>query len=450
MVRGLQEHSNDRQSMNGFHHIKAPVIALAFALALAEFVLQPVLAAETGITSERTTDAKAAGLGERSRLTGDWGGVRSEWEAAGVNLNLEFTQFYQGLLSGTGSHSFEYGSRLDGFVDLDTAAMGLWEGGGFHSHLEYRFGNLPADMGNTFFPNNAGMGFSTDSADTLVASSLYLSQRLGDKGSLLIGKINALDTLKNDFFFGGWGNNGFMNTVFAAPPSGLVPPVFFGAIASYQVDPSMTVSLWVYDPEDRPLEYWPDDLFSNGATFYLTSTYSWEIGGRPTKLTATGIYSTKTGTDFSSVADGFEPLEPSTEKGSYSLGFQFSHLLRQNPSNPDRGWGLVVKGAISDGNPNYVQNAIIVGIGGTGLFPERELDRFGLGYFYYDLSDALGDSLSAASKGITFGDEQGIEAFYSYSITPWFYLTGDLQYIRPPRSTTKDAFIAALRTNIRF
>ncbi len=415
-------------------------------------------------TPTNATSPSSQSLGQRSRLTGDWGGFRSNLEAAGVTFDLEFTQFYQGLVSGTGREFFfekgsgvqvvddngGYGGRLDGFIGLDFGKLGLWKGGGLQTHLEYRFGALAGDLGNTFFPTNSAFEFPSESPDTLVATSLYLTQQLGDRGSLLLGKINALDLLKNDLFFGGWGIHRFQNAVFAAPPSGLVPPVFYGAIANVRLDP-VALSFWVYDPDDRTQDYWPTDLFAHGVTFSLTTSYATKIAGRPTTFSLTGIYTTKTGTDFSSVSEAYRSrLQPLTKTGSYSIQFQFSHLLHQNPSNPRQGWGLFFKGAISDGNPNYVQNSIIAGIGGTGLFPGRELDSFGIGYYYYNLSDALQDSLNDIFRRVSFGDEQGIEVYYSIAVTPWFYLTADFQYIQPPRSTFEDAFIAAVRANIRF
>jgi len=196
-----------------------------------------------------------------------------------------------------------------------------------------------------------------------------------------------------------------MNAVFAAPPSGLVPPVFYGAIGSYRKD-AASVSLWVYDPIDRTDEYWPDDLFDEGVTFYFTPSYSTKLAGRPTTISLTGIYTTKSGVDFSMLSENYQDaLEPSTKEGSYSVGFQFSHLLHVDPANSRKGWGVHLKGAVSDGNPNYVQNSIIAGLGGTGLFKGRELDSFGLGYFYYDLSDDLQDELTPV--GDRLGDEQG-------------------------------------------
>ncbi len=390
------------------------------------------------------------GLAERSRLTGDWGGTRTQWEAAGITLDLEFTQYLTGLAVGTGPETFGYAGRLDGYLKLDTEKLGWWEGGRLVTHLEYAAGSLPDTLGTTFFPTNSGIAFPGGGPEVFTATSIYLSQQLGSQGSLLIGKINALDLLDNDPFFGGLGTRRFQNTVFVAPPSGLVPPVFFGAIANLRLDP-VTFSLWVYDPVDRTQEYWPSGLFSEGVTFSLTTAYNTQIAERPTTFSITGIYTTKTGTDFSSISSAFrQGLEPSTLQGSYSLAFQFSHLFHQLESNPRQGWGVFVKGAISDGNPNYVQNSIIAGVGGYGLFPERELDSFGLGYYYYDLSNALQSSFNDLGQPISFGDEQGLEAYYSYAVTPWFFLTGNVQYVSPPRSTVADALLLGLRANIRF
>jgi porin len=426
-----------------------------FLLLLPTIAICGLILGGTTVRAEQANPQPAASqataeqsLRERSRLTGDWGGARTRMEAAGVKLDLELTMFYQGLASGTGDDDFEFGTRLDGFVKLDTGKMGLWQGGGLVSHLEYRTGDLPGSLGGTFFPTNSGMEFPSDSPDKLVATSLYLSQRFGERTSLLLGKINALDLAENDLFFVGWGNHRFMNSVFVAPPTGLLPPVFIGAVASYRLN-AASVSLRIYDPMDRTDDYLPDDLFDNGVTFYLTPSWQTKLAGRPTTFSLTGIYTTKSGVDFSELSESYQNgLEPSTKEGSYSVGFHFSHLLSVNPENPKRGWGVHLKGAIADGNPNYVQSSIIAGIGGTGLFRGRELDSFGFGYFYYNLSDDLQAELTPVGERLS--DEQGAEVYYSFAVTPWFFVTADLEYITPPRKSFEDAFLAGLRANIRF
>jgi porin len=385
-------------------------------------------------------------LGQRSQLTGDWGGARSLLQKKGVTFNLEWTQFYQGLGAGTGPKSFDYGGRLDAFLHLDTGKLGLWKGGGLHTHLEYRYGTLPAFRGGTLLPVNTGALLPLGSADTVVASSLYLTQQFGDRATLLIGKINTVDLLAGDLFFGGSGIHRFMNVAFVAPPTGVTPPVIFGGIVNVKVKPVL-LTFMVFDPDDRTTDYWPDDLFQNGVNFTLAATYATAIARRPTSFSLSGTYSTKAGTDLSSILLAPGVTTNNQRRGSYSIGLGFSHLLHVNPNNPREGWGVFLKAAIDDGNPNPLQGSLQVGVGGKGLFRGRERDSFGVGYFFYNFSDALQDSLDPL---VNFDDEHGIEAFYSVAVTPWFYITGDLQYIDPASGDNQNAFIAALRANIRF
>ena len=75
------------------------------------------------------------------------------------------------------------------------------------------------------------------------------------------------------------------------------------------------------------------------------------------------------------------------------------------------------------------------------------MDSFGLGYYYYDLTDELQIAPDEGEDG--FRDEQGLEVYYSLAVTPWFFITGDLQYIDPARDSVERALILGLRANIR-
>jgi porin len=380
----------------------------------------------------------------RSHLTGD--GWRSKLRDRGVTFDFEFTQFYQGLAAGTGSKDFDYGGRFDALINLDTGKLGLWKGGGFHTHLEYRYGWLAAFQDGILFPVNTGEILPVGSPDAVVASSLYFSQQFGDRASLLIGKINAVDLLAGDLFFGGWGTQRFMNIAFVAPPSGVVPSVLIGAIASVKIKP-VVLTFMVFDPNDQTKTYWPDDLFNDGVNLSLGVTYAGTISGRPTTYGLTATYSTKEGADLNNVLLPPNLQTNSTKQGSYNVAFQFSHLFHQNPTNPREGWGVFFKAAIADGNPNPIQSSLIAGLGGKGLIPGREQDSFGLGFYYYNFSDDLQDAVDPL---VNFVDEHGIELYYSYAITPWFSLTGDLQYINPANQDSGDALVLGLRTRIRF
>jgi porin len=399
--------------------------------------------------AEKAEEEKTPSIWERSQLTGDWGGLRSFLQEQGLTTKVNFTQYYQGLLAGEKSGGFDYGGRVDAFINLDTEKAELWKGGGLHSHIEYRYGEIKAFDGQGLWPVNTGEILPLGGSNRIVASSLYLSQKLGDHVSLILGKINAVDLLANDLFFGGWGTERFMNIAFVAPPSGVVPPVIMGGIAAIKLPP-IALTLMVFDPNDQTNNYWVDGLFSDGVNISLGGTYVGKIANRTTTYGVTATYSTKDGQDLGEILLPLVGKRTGDRDGSYNVAFQFSHLFYQNPENPTVGWGLFLKAAIADGNPNPIKSSLIVGLGGKGLFKNRPDDNFGLGYYYYNFSDDLEDSLEPLERlGITFGNEQAVELFYNYAITPWFILGADLQYIKPARSE-EDAFLAILRANVRF
>jgi len=139
--------------------------------------------------------------------------------------------------------------------------------------------------------------------------------------------------------------------------------------------------------------------------------------------------------------------ESGVKSGSWQVGIQLAHFLYENPAMPGDGWGLFLKAGISDGNPNPFQGTISGGIGGKSFFKCRPNDTWGLGYFYYNLSDDLQDELDPL---LEIDDEQGVELYYNLALTPWFILGFDLQYVNPGIGADEDAFIGGLRARIRF
>jgi porin len=73
-------------------------------------------------------DPYSGDLWNRSTLTGDWGGVRNEWAAKGVTIDLDITQIGQGVVNGGKSGAWQYGGRGDLAINLDSQKLGLWPG----------------------------------------------------------------------------------------------------------------------------------------------------------------------------------------------------------------------------------------------------------------------------------------------------------------------------------
>jgi porin len=400
---------------------------------------------DTPASPTLATGANLASAPYADRLTGDWAGARTNLANHGLSLNLEYTQFYQGLFSGDGNDDWEFGGRVDAFFNVDTEKLGLWKGGGIRTHAEYRYGSLPASRGRALWPVNTATLLPLGDGEEVVASSIYLTQALGDHVNVMLGKINAVDLLAADPFFGGWGIHRFQNIAFVAPPSGVVPPTIMGAIVSIKTAP-INWTLMAFDPNDRTNDYAPDDLFDKGVNVSLGATYSAKLAGRSTSYSLTGTYSTKDGANLGELLLPAD-LKTGPKDGAYNVSFQFSHNLIQHSEKPGDGWGLFIKGALADGNPNPVQSSIIGGFGGKGLLPSRPNDTFGVGYFYYDFSD---DLQNATDPLLKLDDEHGLEVFYNLAVTPWFSIGADLQVIKPALGNADTAVVGGLRANIRF
>ena len=380
----------------------------------------------------------------RDTLTGDWSGVREHLANRGFVTDLSWTGFYQGMAAGDGNDDFESGSRLDALFHLDTGKLGLWDGGGFHVHLESRFGEAQAFRGGALLPVNTGMLVPIGESESVVASSLYYSHAHGDF-SMLLGRINALDLADSDPFYGGYGNTRFMNIAFAAPPSGLFPPVIMGGVFSYRVKP-FKFTFMAYDPDDQTGDYGVDQLFNDGVILALSASWSGELAGRTTSVSLGGKYDTGEGADLSEAL--LPPdLKSGTKDGAFNISMDFSHMLYETPARDGNGLGIYLKGAIADGNPNIIQRSAVAGFAGHGIIPGRPLDVVGLGCFYYNFSDDLQDATAPLAE---FDDEQGLELFYNMAVTPWLHITADLQWVNPATGANDDALFAALRTQIVF
>jgi porin len=377
----------------------------------------------------------------RPYLTGDWRGARTALADRGVTFDLQYTSTYQGLISSNGDAG--YGGKFDAFIDLDSGKLGLWQGGELQTHIEYRHGNAKSNLGNTLFATNTAQLWPVDEPEEWVATSLYYMQKVGERSAVMLGKFNPVDLLAKDPFFGGWGIHRFMNLIFVAPPSGLVPPVFMGAVANIRSE-RLNWTIMVFDPSDRTTDYFPGDLFSDGVNLSITASHVAKRADRQTSYAVTANYSTAEGVDYSTLPPGIQTTDKS---GAWNLAFQFTHNLREDRVHAGDNWAFNFKGAIADGNPNYVQASVIAGISGKALLLSRPQDRFGLGIFYYDISDDLQNSLDPL---VEFGDEAGIEAFYNWSVTPWLSFDADIQYIDPARKGDDGNLIAAVRANVRF
>ncbi|WP_444886566.1 carbohydrate porin [Microbulbifer sp. JMSA008] len=390
----------------------------------------------------------------------DWpGGLKHAFRERGIKVDAWLTQFYQGVLTGDGDKTWQYGGKGDLIVNLDMSKLGLWRGLSVNVHQEWIFGDDVNDLGNgELLPFNTALAFPRLGGSDR-ETSITLSQAIGDRYSLTLGKFYMFDVAAKKPLIGGGGLDTFMNIGLAAPISGVTPPYLFGAIGKVKADYA-TFTLMVYDPRNAQMKEVIRSPFAEGKTTSLSATFPTKINDQKGFYTVRGVYSSKKGLNLSTIPSLLDLPAASesilTRKGYWYLSTSVQQYLYHYPGNPDIGWGLFAEGAISDGNPNPLKWHFLAGVGGQGLFPGRQQDRWGIGYFKYGLSNQLIKGLARIGSTMPFNpeffirDEQGIELFYNMHLAPWLRITGDLQWVRPHELSRKRISVAALRWQIRF
>ncbi|HSQ54742.1 MAG TPA: carbohydrate porin, partial [Gemmata sp.] len=415
---------------------------------------------DTGAQEERSpSDPYSGDLLNRLRMTGDWRGGRSALVDRGLTFDLFNTQFYQGIASGGHQREFEYGGKVDYLFRMDGGKLGLWRGLFTDLHAETRYGTDVNNIDGLFAPSNLPMFFPEAGVSITSITGLKFTQEIGESFAVFLGKINTLDEYGFRYApaLGASrpGLAGFMNTslVFNPIVARTLPYSAAGVGFAYLRDQEPLLALSVFDPEERATKGL-QDLFARGVVLVPDLTFNIKPRGLPGKYNFGGTWSSASYRSFDPAAylslppqlirdDRFSPKET----GSWSLYANFYQSLWAEEEDEARHWGVFGQFGISDGNPNPVRFIANGGIGGRSLFPRRKFDTFGIGYFYFGLSDNF---KSLASPFLPQRDEYGVEVFYNLAITPWARLTADLQVARPSTIGLNTAIIPGLRFQLLF
>lgn len=454
---------NPQDALRGLRKVRfvaPPLVKICLVMAVMTFAAglgavaaeeepAPIINSGSESAPPSNTSARVRELLKRDTLTDDWGGVRPWLIGHGITLKPRLTMFYQGIISGKGENSSEFGGKTDLMLNADLSKLGFWQGLSLTVHAEYNFGESVNGRSGTLIPVNTALMFpGIKGSDRFDVSSFYFGQTFGNSVSLRIGKINLIDLYASKPFQGGAGIDSFWNLTFAAPPSGTVPAYLLAAMLSVRTEPA-TFNLWIYDPTSVVNKSVFDKPFNDGVTFRGNVEFPVTIAGRGGHQGFVATYSTKNGKDLDTLDELLLPKEirfVGTKNDRYYFGYTFNQYLYQSKKNPEEGVGLFGQFGISDGNPNPLYWSTFIGVGGTGLIPGRSLDNWGFGYYYDDLSNDLQDSFDPLLK---IRNEQGWEIFYNFAVTPWLSLGADLQIIDPSLAA-QTAVFGGLRTVLRF
>jgi porin len=116
-----------------------------------------------------------------------------------------------------------------------------------------------------------------------------------------------------------------------------------------------------------------------------------------------------------------------------------------------RNIGMFVRGGGAPADVNFVNWYIDGGFNFKGFIPGRNRDVAGIAVAHSSISkDFSNAQILQGSPG--FSSETVLEATYNYSISPWWTLQPDFQYIWTPSAEngSRDAAVFGVRTVITF
>ena len=360
----------------------------------------------------------------RSTLLDSPGGPKEQLAAKGVDLGIDVTQFMQALrTSGSGVAN---GGIFDLRVRLDGQKLGTWPGLSISSHIEYNYGSsVNQDApGLNVIPVNTSLAYPSLRPTMF---SLVFAQAISPTTTVSLGLFNMFDNAARRPLVGGAGIDTFWNLAVAAPLTNITPPYIYGITLNTRTDVG-SFGLFIYDPRDAQDLNILSTLFQEGVTYSATASFPVSVGGLGGFQNFRAAYSTLDGVDLSLLPPAVgQP--PQYKSDRWYLQYSFEQFLVQDPNDAKVGWGLFGQLGYSDGNPNAFQGHGYVGVAGNNMLAGHQVDRWGIAYYSYKLSNAFHNALPGAGSRIK--PQNGAEVFYNWAATPWLRLSLDGQWVRP-------------------
>jgi len=381
----------------------------------------------------------------RSALTGDWLGTRNALAEKGITFDASVTQVTQGVVRGGKDSAWEYGGRGNLTGLLDTQKLGLWPGGFLNVEFEGNWANSVNGSTGALAPANTNQLFPMPSGDNIALPSLTFAQFVSHYVGGVVGKLDTTSGDANEFAHGK-GDKQFLNLAFNINPVALTVPystLGTGVIVLPTADPKQAiVEFLVLSATGKANTDGFDEI--NGAIFSGSGRVRTHVFGLTGHQLVTGLYSNKQYTSIDQRIQ-FEPQRPgfgrpglglvgaqTLEKKSdtWSMFYNFDQFLYETDASAGKGVGVFGRFGASEGNPLPMQYFYSLGVGGKGMIPSRDHDRFGIGAYYTTVENP---TLQVPLRGTRsfLSDEWGFEAFYNVALTPWMLLTPDIQVIGP-------------------
>ncbi len=382
------------------------------------------------------------------RLTGDWGGARTTLEDHGVLFKIYYNTTYG--INARGGADTTNAHRLSGTVDLfnvvDFQKMGLWENGQLLVQTKGRFSrNVNDKVGALADPYDDADGDKPIYIDQLWYQHQFLKGawqvRLGYLDTNVIIDRNRYAAFEDKYFMNTYLDN---NNVMVPPRIGL------GAATWVQPTEWLEFVAAGMDAEGGLFRPGFDTAFHDTADFFgffethLKPKIPSPNGPLPGVYRFGLVYDPRTKREFP-VPTSAAPVRMNRSDWGFYVSFE-QQLYRESEAD-DQGLGGFFRFGWRQGKVNRLNRFYSGGFEYKGLFPGRDEDLLGLGYYTIRSSPRYRERVNDRFEG-----ESAYELYYSFQVTPWMTFSPDIQYIIDPGGDreARNATVFGFRVRVTF
>ncbi|EKE04017.1 MAG: Carbohydrate-selective porin [uncultured bacterium] len=399
----------------------------------------PILELKGGVKqAEETSQTPLEAWIRGDYATGDWGGLRTQLEDKGINIQTEYIM--EPFMNLRGRVPIDYFGNLDVTLEAETEKMNLWRGGKFFVYFQQNHGNGITNR----YVNDIQTLSNIDPGESFTHLSEYWYEQglFDDRIRVKLGKQDA----NADFCALDYAGD-HINSSFGLIPTVPIPtfPNPGLGIATF-IEPTDLISIGggYYDGAAKGGTSGFDTSFDNdgGGVTLVEIDLKPAFGPEkqyPGKYQA-GFWHHSGDMDEITLND--TPRTYTSNAGWY-LGAEQLIFKEQKDIEDDQGLAVFGQYGWAPQNRNQISSYYGFGFNYKGLIPKRDEDTSGVGAAFARFGK------STKRVDLTTG-ETVLEFFHKFQLTPWLAIQPDFQYIYNPSGNQKDAFALGVRTKITF
>lgn len=399
-----------------------------------------------------TEESRLFDLLTTKRLTGDWGGVRTDLEDLGVKFKIDLmNQFMVNMHGGQETkNGHDTAGSYEFNVYLDLEKMNLIKDAEFWIRAKGTWGGDGSDFDREklggFFKTNQ----DASAEEPLFIDKWHYKQRLfDDRLEFRIGRMEPVKDLFDTSKISGHEDKQFLNRLLvrnATIPSrkGL------GLFINWNVTEDLYVRAAALDAHARNRQTNFNTAFHDEDEFRFFG----EVGYKPKFDSPNGKlwghYRTGTWYDPTEKRKCFNDfggeLSRRTESGDWGFYVGFDQMVWKENDEPKDKQGVAIAGRYgwSNGDVNRIEHFWSTAVQYEGLVPTRDKDVIGLGVGQGIFSKEYRWAAPRADRETVY------ELYYAFHVTPWLTISPDLQYITNAGGDKGDphAMVGGLRFKI--